>query len=102
MNAEFLFAALFGAGGSGALAGLWTIVQSVRKGKLDKEETLIKRLNDRSQADLIAREEAERDAAKYRMQRIRAQDQAARFRRMLIMHTDLKESDLDKLEEFDD
>lgn len=100
MNLDVVFAVLFGAGGSGAIAGAWSIISSVRKGKLEKEDTLIDRLEKNSRAERESREEAEADAAKYRRQRIRAQDQAARFRRMLITHTDLTE--LEELEDFDD
>jgi hypothetical protein len=99
-NIDVVFAALFGAGGTGAVAGMWTIIQGLRKGKLEKEDTLIQRLDAYSKADKKARDEAEADAAKYRRQRIKAQDQAARFRRLLITHTDLE--NLEQLEEFDD
>ena len=100
MNAEVIFAALFGVGGSGALAGFWNMYQNMRKGKLDKEETLIQRLDASAKADKEAKDKAERDAAKYRRQRIKAQDQAARFRRLLITHTDLE--NLEELEGFND
>lgn len=101
MTPEVIFALIFGAGGTGALAGLWTVIQGAIKGKADKEETLIQRLDARSKADEKAREQAEADAARYRRQRITAQDQAAKFRRMLIS-VGVPEEDLEKLEEFDD
>lgn len=100
MSPEALFALLLGSGGTGALAGIWTIIQANRKGKLEKEETLIRRLDASSRADRAAKDAAEADAAKYRRQRIKAQDQAAYFRRLLITHTNLES--LEELEEFDD
>lgn len=101
MDPEVIFAALFGVGGSGALAGIWTILQSFRKGKFEKEETLIQRLDKSNRSERESREEAERDAARYRRQRIRAQDQAAEFRRMLIMKG-IPSIELEPLEEFND
>lgn len=102
MDPSLLFAAIFGAGGTGALAGIYTVFQGMRKGRMEKEDTLIKRLDASSRADKSAREEAEADAAKYRRQRIKAQDQAAKFRRMLISIGAAEDHELEALEEFDD
>jgi hypothetical protein len=100
MDLSTVLNTLLGAGGAGALAGLWQILQSLRRSKIEKEDTLIQRLDANSKSERQAREEAEAEAAKYRRQRIKAQDQAAKFRRMLITHTDLQ--NLPQLEEFDD
>jgi hypothetical protein len=99
---------LFGAGGTGALAGLYQIINSLRTGKLQKEETLIERLDknnrrqsERADAAETRADEVQAEAARYRVQRRRAQDQAARFRRMLISMGAESEK-LEDLEEYDD
>lgn len=102
MNTQDIILLIFGAGGTGALAGIWQIIQALKRGKLDKEETLIKRLDEYSKVAEDRAREAEQRAAKYRRQRIRAQDQAAKFRRLLISHSNLEESNLEQLEEYDD
>lgn len=96
---------LFGAGGTGALAGLYRVFDSLRSGKLQKEETLIQRLDDNNRrqserADAAEKraDEAEKEATLYRRQREKALDQAARFRRQLIALNQEPED----LEEFND
>lgn len=97
MDPNTIITILFGAGGAGALAGLVTLIQAIRKGKLENEENLIARLNadskqqgdraDKAEADLIAARRAfEAELAVMRQQRDRARDRAAEFRTALIQN----------------
>jgi hypothetical protein len=101
MNPDIIFAALFGAGGTGALAGAWNIIQSFRKGKLENEETLIRRLDEDNKRQARLADEALSEASRYRRQRNKAQDQAARFRRKLIS-LGADDNELEELEEYND
>lgn len=88
---ETLITALFGAGGAGMIAGLLNIVRSRQTGKIEREETLIARLDksnkehkDRADAAEIRADEAERETRQERIRANKALDKAALFRRMLI------------------
>lgn len=84
MTLDQLLAALLGVGGAGGIAGLYNIVRAARKGKLDDEETLIKRLNTDNINQMKRADLAEEEASKLRRQRNAVWDQAAKFRRRLI------------------
>lgn len=75
---------LLGAGGAGGIAGLFNMIRAARRGKLEDEETLIKRLNDDNKNQKERADQAEAEASKMRRQRNVAWDQAARYRRRLI------------------
>lgn len=86
-----LLVALFGAGGAGAVSGIITLVKTIKQGKVDSEETLLKRLDaDNRQQQERTREaekradEAEKEAEAYRRQRDAALEKAARLRLTLI------------------
>lgn len=86
-----LLVLLFGAGGAGAASGVVSVIRSLRKGKLDDEETIIKRLDVSNKDHQEAKQRAEKradeledEAAKYRRQRDRALEYAARLRVILI------------------
>lgn len=87
LDLNVLITLLFGAGGTGAIVGLTNVVKTWRGGKIESEETLIKRLDadNRKQQELrIAAErhadEAEAEAEEYRRQRNAAQEKLARLR----------------------
>lgn len=91
MDLNTLLTLLLGAGGAGAIGSLVSVVRTLRKGKLDDEETLIKRL-DASNKDQVEQrkaaekraDDAEAEAARYRVTRDKALEYAARLRRQLI------------------
>lgn len=78
---------LFGAGGAGAVAGILNVIKTLRSGKIENEETLLKRLDaaNKSQGERTnlaekRADEAEREAEEYRRQRNSAREQLARIR----------------------
>jgi hypothetical protein len=82
-----LMSILFIAGGGGALASVMSVVKTIRGGKIENEETLIRRLdadNKKQQELRIAAEkhaeDTEREAETYRKQRNNAREQLARIR----------------------
>jgi|GEM_PF-5894120 len=86
-----LLVALFGAGGAGAVSGIIALIRLIRQGKVENEETLIKRLDadnkrhaERANNAEERADRAEREAEEYRRARDRAQDNAAILRRALI------------------
>jgi hypothetical protein len=101
MNPESILNLLLGAGGGGGIAGIYSIVRAKARGKLDDEETLIKRLNDDNKDKDQQIDRMEKRDGRLRRQREIAWAQAARFRRRLIA---LGEDDdaLEELVNFDD
>jgi hypothetical protein len=79
-----LLAVLLGAGGAGGLAGLINVLISYRDKSVNREETLIQRLNQDSKQQGERADRAEVEAEKMRRQRDRARELAARYRAMLI------------------
>lgn len=82
-----LISLLFIAGGGGAVAGIINFIKTIRGGKVEKEETLIRRIDDDNQKQKVLREaaekrteEAEKEAEEYRKQRNEAREQLARVR----------------------
>ena len=78
---------LFGAGGAGAFAGILNVVKTLRSGKIENEETLIRRLDaankaqgERTNAAEKRADEAEKETEEYRKQRNNAREQLARIR----------------------
>ena len=92
---------LLGVGGGGGVAGIYTVLRAKARGKIDDEETIIKRLNNDNIDKDRQIDRLEKRDLKQRSQREKAWAQAARFRRRLIV---LGEDDgqLEKLVEFDD
>lgn len=91
MNLDALFAALLGAGGATAIGSAISGFRLLRKGKLDDEETLIKRLDASNKEQSERAREAEKradneadEATKLRRERDQALEYAARLRRQLI------------------
>jgi multidrug resistance efflux pump len=88
---------LFVAGGGGAVAGIINFIKTIRSGKVEKEETLIRRIDEDNQRQKQAREaaehrveEAENEAEEYRKQRNEAREQLAKLR-WYVMETYGKE-----------
>lgn len=79
-----LLAVLLGAGGAGGLAGLINVYLAARKGKLESDESLIRRLDDDSRRQGQRADEAQRIADLRTRQRNAAWEQAASFRRLLL------------------
>jgi phage-related protein len=86
-----LISLLFIAGGGGAVAGVLNFIKTIRGGKVEKEETLIKRLDADNQKQQRRAEDAERradqaekDAEEYRLQRNAAREDSARLRWFMI------------------
>lgn len=79
-----VLAILLGAGGAGGIGSLVAVFRSMRKGKLEDEETLIKRLDSSNKEHSKRADEAEAEAARYRSDRDKALEYAARLRRQLI------------------
>lgn len=82
-----LISLLFIAGGGGAVAGVLNFIKTIRSGKVETEETLIKRLDADNQKQQRRAEDAERradqaekDAEEYRKQRNDAREQLAQLR----------------------
>lgn len=78
---------LFGAGGAGAIAGVVNVIKTLRSGKIENEETLIRRLDadnkaqqERARAAEMRAEEAETEAEEYRKQRNAAREELALLR----------------------
>lgn len=88
-----LVSLLFIAGGGGAVAGILNVVKTLRSGKIESEETLIKRLDasnkeqlERAQRAEKRADELESEAARYRRNREQALEYAARLRVLLIQN----------------
>lgn len=93
MDLSTVIVALFGAGAGGAVSGLISLVRTWRQGKVDNEETLIRRLDEdnkrqatRAQAAEARADEAEKEAQGYRKERDKAWDEVARLKRVLIVN----------------
>lgn len=98
MTAEVL-ALLLGAGGAGGLAGLINVLMAMRKGRLENEETLIRRLNEDSKQQGLRADEAETRADTLRRQRDTVWEQAAMYRRQLL---ELGARNVEPLKDFHD
>jgi dsDNA-specific endonuclease/ATPase MutS2 len=82
-----LVSLLFIAGGGGVVASIMSVVKTLRSGKIENEETLIKRLDADNKKQQKLRESAEsradqadKEAEEYRKQRNHAREQLARVR----------------------
>lgn len=82
-----LVSVLFIAGGGGAVMGIVNVVKTIRSGKIENEDTLIRRLDADNRNQQAARkeaearaDEAEREAEEYRKQRNQAKEKLARIR----------------------
>jgi hypothetical protein len=82
-----LVSLLFVAGGGGAVAGILNFIKTIRSGKVETEETLIKRLDADNQKQQRRAEDAERradnaekEAEEYRIQRNDARERYAKLR----------------------
>lgn len=78
---------LFGAGGAGAIAGVVNVIKTLRSGKMENEETLIRRLDADNKAQQLRTreaehraEEAETEAEGYRKERNAAREELALLR----------------------
>ena len=87
LDINVLVTLLFGASAGGATAGIISVIKTLRGGKIEREETLITRLDADNQKQQRRAEEAERRAEKaeieaeeYRKQRNEAREQLARLR----------------------
>jgi hypothetical protein len=87
LDINVLVTLLFGAGAGGAVAGIVNVIKTLRSGKIESEETLIRRLDadNKKQQQLRVEaekhaEEAEKEAEEYRKQRNKAREQLARIR----------------------
>jgi len=87
LDINVLVTLLFGAGAGGAIAGIINVIKTVRSGKIETEETLIKRLDadnraqqERTRNAEMRAEEAEKEAEEYRRQRNKAREELARTR----------------------
>lgn len=87
IDLNLLVTLLFGAGGAGAVAGIQSVVKTLRSGKIENEETLIRRLDNDNKSQQKLREaaedkadRAEKESEEYRKQRNRAREQLARVR----------------------
>lgn len=101
MNVDQVLTLLLGAGGAGGLAGIYNVWRTSKKGKLEDEETLIKRLDKDNKDKDSSIDRLEKDQSKLRAQRNKVWDQAARYRRALIAHG-VDDSQLEPLVDFDD
>jgi hypothetical protein len=86
-----LVSLLFVAGGGGAVAGILNFIKTIRSGKVETEETLIKRLDADNQKQQRRAEDAERradkaekEAEEYRIQRNGAREDYAKLRWYVI------------------
>jgi Skp family chaperone for outer membrane proteins len=91
LDINVLVTLLFGAGAGGAIAGIINVIKTVRSGKIETEETLIKRLDadnknqqERARKAEERAEAAEKEAEEYRRQRNRAQEELARTRWFML------------------
>lgn len=79
-----ILALLLGAGGAGFFAGLVNVYLAVRKGRIENEETLLRRLDEDSRRQGKRADEAIALADLRTRQRNRVWEQAAMFRRQLL------------------
>jgi uncharacterized protein (DUF3084 family) len=86
MDLNVLVTILFGAGGAGAVAGVLNVVKTMRSGKIEKEENLIRRLDaankaqgERTEVAEKRADAAEQEAEEYRKQRNAAQERLAKI-----------------------
>jgi hypothetical protein len=91
LDLNFLVTLLFGAGGAGAIAGITNVVKTLRSGKIENEETLIRRMDTDNKKQQARAEEAEKrcdeaeaEAEAYRKERNAAQEYVALLRRTMI------------------
>lgn len=88
---DTLITALFGVGGGGAIAGLMSVIKSRSQGKLQREETLITRLDasnkyykERADAAEARADEADKEVAREKQAKLKALEKAAKLKRLLI------------------
>lgn len=91
MDLNLIFTILFGAGSGGAIIGVQNVIKAMKSGKVQSEETLLKRidLDNRKQQQLRETaekrtEEAENEAEEYRKQRNAAREEVAKLRWWII------------------
>lgn len=87
LDLNVLVTLLFGAGAGGAVAGILNVIKTLRGGKIENEETLIRRLDIDNQKQQKLREAAEtraeyaeKEAEEYRIQRNKAREELAQLR----------------------
>lgn len=81
-----VIALLLGVGGTGGLAGLVQVYLTARRGKLENEETLIRRLNEDSRQQGQRADRAEQSADRWRTRANQALDIAWQWRRIALSH----------------
>lgn len=88
---DTIITALFGAGGAGLFAGISNVIKSRQKGNIEREETLITRLDSsnkhhQERADLAEdrADKAEKEAEQERRSKIKALEKAARLKAILL------------------
>lgn len=87
MDINVLVTLLFGGGAGGVVIGIMNVTKQFRSGKIESEDTLLRRIDADNKNQQRLREEAERraeeaegEAEGYRRERNRARDQLARVR----------------------
>jgi multidrug efflux pump subunit AcrA (membrane-fusion protein) len=100
---DTLITALFGAGGAGMVAGLLNIIRSRQTGKIEREETLISRLDksnqehkERADAAELKADIADEEASKQRRRAERALDIAYHLRRRLAQYEDVTQIQIEE------
>lgn len=84
MDINALLGILLGVGGAGGIGGLVAVYRTIKQGRIADEESIIARqLKELARLEKRA-EEAEGGETAMRIERDRAMDQAAYFRRVLI------------------
>ena len=101
MNATDIGQILLGVGGTAGIGGLFTVWRNHRKGKLEDEETLIKRLDADNKDKDRTIERLNKELNSRTNERNKAWNQAARFRVRLESRTREGEQ-IEELVEFND
>lgn len=87
MNLELILGAVFGGGLATLLATVARVVDGRRKGKIESEDSVITRLEAENRKARERADEAEMETEDYRKRMHSAEDEAARYRRLLIQNS---------------
>jgi hypothetical protein len=88
MNLELVLGVVFGGGFATLVATVARVIDGRRKGRLESEDSVISRFEKENRRALQRADEAEAETERYRQRIMKAEDQAALYRRALI-HNDI-------------
>jgi hypothetical protein len=86
VSLELILGAVFGGGLATLIATMARVIDGRRKGKIESEDSVITRLEAENRKARERADEAEMETEDYRKKMHQAEDEAARYRRLLIQN----------------